>query len=94
LIGDFLGEVHAKVAAHFALEEKEMRDRRYQGYPEHKTDHETLLDEIRSIMDMHDTGGYAATGNDLADALTRWFGSHFRLHDARFHHAIIGKSAT
>ena len=48
---DFLGEVHAKISAHFALEEKEMRDRGYDQYADHKADHERLLDDIRDIMD-------------------------------------------
>jgi hemerythrin len=37
-ISAFLGEVHARIAAHFALEEKFMRQRRYGGYAAHKAD--------------------------------------------------------
>ena len=39
-----LGEVYAQIAAHFALEEKSMRDGGYPHYDEHKADHEALLD--------------------------------------------------
>ena len=53
-VSDFLGEIHAKIAAHFALEEKIMRERRYDEFEDHKTDHERLLDEIRDIMDEYE----------------------------------------
>src|SRR3974390_2783922 len=47
----FLGEVFARIAAHFALEEAVMRKHRYDEYEAHKAEHENLLDEIRDIMD-------------------------------------------
>lgn len=91
LIGAFLGEVHAKIAAHFALEEKVMQDERYAAYPEHKGEHEGLLGEIREIMDAYDAGGYVGAEEDLGDRLTVWFGRHFQTHDARFGRAVAGK---
>ncbi len=45
-IRDFLGEVFARIAAHFALEESIMRKHRYDEYEAHKQEHEHLLDEI------------------------------------------------
>jgi len=81
----FLGEVYARISAHFALEEKVMRDRGYDQYPEHKTAHESLLDEIREIMDEHDTGAFENATGVLAKRLQAWFTEHFRTHDARLH---------
>ena len=52
----FLGEVYARISAHFALEEREMKQRRYDQYAEHKASHEELLDEIRDIMDDYELG--------------------------------------
>lgn len=46
-----LGEIHARIAAHFALEEREMRKLDYISVREHKDDHERLLDDILDIMD-------------------------------------------
>jgi hemerythrin len=80
----WLGEIFTQVSAHFALEEKIMRDSAYDGYAEHKRAHEDLLDELRDIMDrVEDDGGYdeARLGNDL----DRWFSVHFKTQDARFH---------
>ena len=50
-VAAMLGEIFAQISAHFALEEKYMRETRYPHYSDHKDDHEALLDELRSIMD-------------------------------------------
>ncbi|WP_297833423.1 hemerythrin domain-containing protein, partial [Thermomonas sp.] len=57
VVTDLLGEVFAKVSAHFALEERVMRDQGYDQFTEHKRDHELLLDDIRDIMDDFEAGG-------------------------------------
>jgi len=51
LIAGMLGEIYAKISAHFAAEETIMRERGYDQYADHKADHEHLLDEIREIME-------------------------------------------
>jgi hemerythrin len=79
-----LGEIYAQISAHFALEEKYMRDSEYPHFHEHKEDHEELLDELRDIMDrVEDLGRYDA--DELSEELGRWFTEHFRTHDARLH---------
>jgi len=79
-----LGEIFAQISSHFALEEKMMRESRYPALAEHKEDHETLLDELRDIMDdVEDDGSYDESR--LADDLERWFSVHFKTHDARLH---------
>lgn len=81
---DSLGEVYAQISAHFALEEKSMRDSRYPHYEEHKTDHEALLDQLRDIMD-HVEDSESTAEDWLPDKLGNWFSEHFRTHDARLH---------
>ena len=79
-----LGEIYAQISAHFALEEKFMRDTGYSAYPDHKNDHESLLDELRDIMDrVEDDGRYDEAR--LSGELERWFSEHFRTHDAKLH---------
>lgn len=81
---DTLGEIFAQISAHFALEEKMMRKTHYPAYAEHKEDHETLLDDLRDIMDdVEDDGVLDET--QLAVDLNRWFSDHFRTHDAKLH---------
>lgn len=82
----FLGEVHARIAAHFALEEKQMVWTRYGEYLPHKADHEHLLDEIVDLIDaVH--GGTLFEPEAFSATLEKWFGDHFRTFDARFHGA-------
>ena len=79
-----LGEIFAQISAHFALEEKYMRDTRYPLLDEHKGDHENLLDELRDIMELVDVDGHY-NEQVLSENLQRWFTEHFRTHDAKLH---------
>ncbi len=88
-VSDFLGELHAQIAAHFALEEKVMHARHYSAYPEHKQDHEQLLEQIRDIMDDFERE-HRYDSSSLGAVLSAWFGGHFRTHDARLHAALGG----
>jgi hemerythrin len=79
------GEIESAIAAHFALEEKAMRDLAYDQYAEHKTDHELLLDDIRDIADAYVEGAYAELSTLLSEHLKLWFSDHFRIMDSRLH---------
>ena len=82
-----LGEIYARISAHFALEEKIMRGAGYGGYDAHKQDHELLLDVLLDVIDsVDDTGDYDRTA--LSRDLDRWFSDHFRTHDAKLHHKL------
>jgi hemerythrin len=81
---DFLGEIYAHVSAHFALEEKIMRERKYDQYAEHKADHEDLLDELRDIMDDYEENAWFSD-EAFSEAVSKWFTEHFRNRDARLH---------
>jgi len=81
---DFLGEIFAKISAHFALEETIMRKQHYDQYQDHKADHERLLDEIRDIMDDYEDGVMPST-TQLSQRFSEWFSEHFRTRDARLH---------
>jgi len=81
---DFLGEIYAHVSAHFALEEKIMREQNYDQYQDHKDDHERLLDEIRDIMDDYEESAYFSD-EEFAGHVERWFTEHFKTRDARLH---------
>ena len=82
-----LGEIYTRIAAHFALEEKIMRDANYSKFAAHKQDHEMLLDELLDVVDnVDDDGRYDR--EDLSRTLDRWFSDHFRTHDAKLHRAL------
>ena len=84
---EFFGNLHANVSAHFALEEKMMRNAGYDEYPAHKEDHEVLLDDIRDLMEELEDG-LPADLDSFAERLQQWFTGHFRTHDARLHGRI------
>ena len=86
-----LGEIHARIAAHFALEEREMRELGYIHLAEHKEDHERLLDDILEIIDSVESPRDYDRGA-LGDRLSAWFTVHFRTHDARLHRWLAGLS--
>ena len=79
-----LGEIHAGISAHFALEERLMREADYAEYEDHKEDHEDLLDHIHDLID----GFYQdpeAGQKLLRLQLSDWFGRHFATFDTRLH---------
>jgi hemerythrin-like metal-binding protein len=80
----FLGEIEARISAHFALEESIMRDLQYDEYEDHKADHERLLEEIRDIMDDYEDQTYFDE-ETLAKHMSQWFSEHFQTKDSRFH---------
>jgi hemerythrin len=81
----FFGDLLKAISSHFALEERFMRDERYDQLAQHKADHERLLDDIRDMMD--EFIGEAEAG-DLSARLDAWFSRHFETHDARLHKAL------
>ena len=83
-IDRFLGNIHATISAHFALEERVMQRSNYPEYAAHKDDHEDLLDQIRDLMDvfaMDPEKGILV----LQQQMSAWFASHFSTFDARLH---------
>lgn len=87
-VAAFLGEVFARISAHFALEETVMRKHRYDEYAAHKAEHEALLDQIRDIMDDYEAGAYADADEALATAVRDWLVNHFKTKDARLHRKL------
>ena len=84
-VADVLGEIHARISAHFALEEYIMQQTRYDRFNEHKADHDLLLDDIADILQQYIAGGYSRYEDVLSEHLRDWFTVHFRTHDARLH---------
>lgn len=79
-----LADLHDAISAHFALEERIMRDHAYAGYRPHKDDHERLLDDIRDVMEDQ----RADPAGHLAPRLQTWFARHFATLDADLHRLL------
>jgi hemerythrin-like metal-binding protein len=81
------GDLFRAISAHFAHEERQMREAGYGGLATHKADHERLLDVLRDIMD----GGTAeptGSADRLVATLESWFADHFRVHDGPLHRVL------
>ena len=87
IIESCLEDIYAGISAHFALEERHMREAAYEEYEAHKEDHEDLLDQIRSMMDLFEENpesGRVILQQELSD----WFSIHFASFDARLHNKL------
>ena len=87
VIESCLEDIYAGIASHFALEERHMREARYEEYQAHKDEHEDLLDQLMELVDEfvdHPDSGRASLQKSLAD----WFGGHFATFDARLHKSL------
>ena len=82
-----LEDIYAGIAAHFALEERHMRETRYEEYEAHKEEHEELLDQILDMMDEFAADPQSGRVT-LERRLSDWFGHHFATFDARLNHGL------
>ena len=87
VIEESLGEIHAGIASHFALEENQMRKAAYAEYEAHKENHEELLDELLDLMDSYADDPVLGR-RMLSERLSNWFSVHFSSFDARLHQQL------
>lgn len=76
VIEECLGEIHARMSAHFALEEKIMQERKYPHYAEHKREHDALLDVITDAMLRYENDPLSEHARSLMEELTNWIVNH------------------
>jgi hemerythrin len=78
-----LGDICARMQAHFALEEHVMKEHGYPFFDEHKREHEELLDSYTEYMAqfLNDTG--ASSGNPIEDNLKHWVIKHIVTSDKK-----------
>lgn len=75
-VAALFGELQARASAHFALEERLMREAAYPAYESHKADHERLLERIRTMMEAYEAGRCRDCGIALRDCLEHWLAGH------------------
>lgn len=87
IVLDAMAEINTRISSHFALEERIMREHKYDEYFDHKADHDRLLDDIRDMMDEFETDD-SLDLRGFAERLHAWFSVHFRSKDARLHKTL------
>jgi hemerythrin-like metal-binding protein len=69
--------------AHFALEEHVMVSHDYPHYPEHKAEHERLLDEYTELMTKFERGPNLVDQEAMEGMLRRWIVDHILTSDKK-----------
>jgi hemerythrin-like metal-binding protein len=75
-VSDLFGELYDKASAHFALEERLMREKKYPLYKTHKADHRRLLDRVRDMMDAYEDGVCTKCDVNFSTCIESWFVTH------------------
>ena len=71
-----LGDIYARMQAHFALEEHVMKEHKYGFFEEHKREHERLLDGYTEYMMQILNDAVVSFSNPIEDALRDWVLNH------------------
>lgn len=90
-IEDTLGGIHARMQAHFALEERVMLSHEYPNYPEHKAEHERLLDEYTELMTKFERDRNLSDREAIQALLCQWIVNHILTSDKKM--SLMVKSA-
>ena len=80
-IEDCLGEIHVRVEAHFALEERFMLDNKFKNYTHHKKEHDDFLAVIVNLIEKFLTNPELSYGNELEEQLQFWIVNHILTSD-------------
>ncbi len=75
-IENCLGEIFARMQAHFALEEQVMQDHDYKFYAEHKHQHDELLDHYTELMMRYLNHADTTSSQALESVLEHWVVEH------------------
>ena len=78
-----LGDIYARMQAHFALEEHVMKEHEYTFFDEHKREHDELLNSYTEYMlqFLNDIGDSSA--NHIEDTLKHWVINHIFTSDKK-----------
>jgi len=85
-----LGDIYARMQAHFALEEHFMKEHEYPFFDEHKREHDQLLDNYTEYMVqiLNDAG--VSPGNPIEHTLKHWVVNHIITSDKKM--SLIAQS--
>jgi len=82
-IAKCLGDIHARMQAHFALEEHVMKEHEYEFFDEHRREHDELLDEYTENMLLFLNGIDTFSRTSIEDSLKQWVVHHIITSDKK-----------
>ncbi|WP_242343445.1 bacteriohemerythrin [Anaeromyxobacter terrae] len=93
-IGILLSYLRMYCVTHFGAEEAWMRDVRYEGYGEHKAEHDRFVKDILRMSDEHERrGGPGLEAMKIGTYLSRWLKDHVTRTDSAFARFLLSQSA-
>ena len=92
-IEECLGDIYARMQAHFALEEHVMREHEYKFFNEHKREHDELLDSYTEYMVQLMNDADTSSSNPIEDNLKHWVITHIVTSDKKMSLMIQGKES-
>ncbi len=78
-----LGEIYVHMQAHFALEERVMKEHEYVFYDEHKREHEQFLESYAECMLQFLNGADIFARNPIEECLSQWIVDHIITSDKK-----------
>jgi hemerythrin-like metal-binding protein len=78
-----LGDIYARMQAHFALEEHVMKEHGYKFLDEHKREHRELLDTYTEYMVQFLNDAGVSLSDPIKNVLTRWVINHITTSDKK-----------
>ena len=91
-IEKYLGDIYARMQAHFALEERIMKKHEYEFFDEHKREHERLLDSYCGYMIQILNDTEVSFSNPIEDTLRYWVINHILNSDKKMSLMVQEKS--
>ena len=71
------------MGAHFALEERVMKEHEYKFYNEHKCEHDTLLDDYTEYMTQFLNNPNSSLSTPIEEILKHWIKDHILTSDKK-----------
>jgi hemerythrin len=78
-----LGDICARMQAHFALEEHVMKEHKYEFFDEHKREHDELLDSCTAYMFQFLNDAGVSSGKSIEARLKHWVINHIVTSDKK-----------
>ena len=78
-----LGDIYARMQAHFALEEHVMKEHEYEFFDEHKREHDDLLDSFTEYMLQFLNDADVSTSITVEGPLKHWVLNHIITSDKK-----------
>ena len=86
-----LGDIFARMQAHFALEEHVMKVHEYEFFDEHKREHDDLLDSYTEYMLQFLNDTVVSTSTSVEGPLKHWVMNHIITSDKKMSLIVQGK---